>query len=128
MVAIQNGAVPWGPRGNDVVTDSIPIQFIKINVFVEEDVHAVSAGDDAAVSNVANAGWKSVAQLEEYEWILVDSVTNLLFVFPAEKVILQHRHDDCRGMSIFVTKHLRARNGSASCIPILVCPRFSGQM
>jgi hypothetical protein len=46
-------------------------------VLVEEDFHAVSAGDDGVVSNVATAGWKSVAQLEEYEWILANSITNL---------------------------------------------------
>ena len=109
-----------GGCGNYVTNNNqIPLQYIKVNVFAE---------DDSVVASAA-AGWKYLIQREEYEWILADSVTNLSFVFPSEEVISHHRYDDCRGISnFFVLKHRRSRDGSVSSIPIMACPPFGGQL
>jgi hypothetical protein len=57
------------------------------------------------------------------------SKENLAFLFPAEEVILQHRYDDCCGMSnFFVLKHRCSQDWSVSSIPIMACPPFRGQL
>jgi hypothetical protein len=123
---IQDKAIlQEGDCGNSSTNNNhIPLQYIKINVFEEEDF-STNNGDDSG----AAAGWKYLVQTEDYEWILVDSVRNLSFVFPAEEVILQHRYDDCCGMSnFFVLKHRCSQDGSVSSIPIMACPPFGGQL
>jgi hypothetical protein len=111
--------------------NDVPVQFVKVNVFKHRSVLSDGdfPGEDYSHSSTSSGGgWQVLVQLEQYDWILADAITNLSFVI-LEEDVRSHCYDDCHGMrNFFVLKYRLARNGCVSSVPWHSCPPFPGQI
>ena len=72
--------------------------FEKRSFLSDADVPA----DDGSIFSTASGGkWQVVVQLEEYDWIKPDEITNLAFLF-SDEAVTSHCYDDCLGMCNFL--------------------------
>lgn len=78
-------------------TNEMPIQFVKVNVFKNRsllsDTEFPVDDGQSFPTRTSGGNWQVVVQLEEYDWIKPDAITNLAFVFPDEAVT-SHCYED----------------------------------
>ncbi|KAI2489041.1 hypothetical protein MHU86_25564 [Fragilaria crotonensis] len=119
-------------EGSTTSTNEMPVQFVKVNVFKNRSLlsdREFPVDDGQSFSTTSGGDWQAVVQLEEFDWIKPDAITNLAFVF-SDDAVTSHCYDDCLGMcNFFVVKYRLSRNGCILSIPKQACPApFPAQM
>jgi hypothetical protein len=125
--AAANHPLVNSPLPAAFATTNIPIQFAKVNLFIERS-HIDDENHTFPLSST-DTGFESVVQMQHYEWIVSHLVLGLAFVFLEENTSSSFM-DDCRGMKdLFLVKYRITSVGEdVSVIPQNSFPPFAGQL